>query len=486
MIRRTALPALALCPLLVLTACGDDDGGGGPSPSADGAPESGVPAPPTASRAPAPGEGSQDPDDINGDGHRDLLVPVFLGGGEAAEQRVAVVYGTADGLDPATRTVYGRGDLGLPALPADSPAPDQLNATGLTTADLDDDGFPDFVTTAAGAAERQQDLLEQPELPYVTFGGPEQPVARPEAVALRLPPEVTGADSASLVRGDFDADGHHDLAMQQRVGTGAQLVVLYGPFSRAGEPARTDTGLPAEEGTLRADDIDPSGEPRATALLRRGVSDGEQGANTLYPASPGTGLSGEVRELTAGSAYAFGDFDGDGRRDVAVGDDGGRNNEPGYETEAPEVDGKATLYPGDGGEPVVLDLPEPPAGEEGSYYGPGGFAAADPDGDGRDGLLVSTYDGATLIDGDERTAVLREGPARTPDGERTPAEDRNARPAGAADFDGDGRDELVLNWAPDPLFALYGKKPVYWWITDGASARDAVTFTTTGFAPRRS
>uniref|UniRef100_UPI0015F0E3AC hypothetical protein n=1 Tax=Streptomyces phytophilus TaxID=722715 RepID=UPI0015F0E3AC len=487
MIRRATLPALALCSLLVLTACGDDDGGGGPSPSADGASKPGVPAPPTASRAPAPGEGSQDPDDINGDGHRDLLVPVFVGDDEAAEQRVAVVYGTADGLDPATRTVYGRGDLGLPALPADSPAPDQLNMAELTTADLDDDGFPDFVTTAAGAVERQNDLLGKPLRPYVTFGGPEQPVARPEAVALRLPAELPGVDSASLVRGDFDADGHHDLAMQERVAaaTDVRLVVLYGPFSRAGEPARTDTGLPSEEGTLRADEIDPSGEPRATALLRQGINDGEQGMNTLYPASPGTGLSGEVRELTAGSAYAFGDFDGDGERDVAVGDDGGRNNEPGYETEAPEVDGKATLYPGDGGEPVVLDLPEPDTADESSYYGPGGFAAADPDGDGRDALLVSTYDDATLIDGGERTSVLREGPARTPDGKRTPAKDRNARPAGAADFDGDGKDELILNWSPDPLFAGYGENPTYWWITDGASARDAVTFTTTEFVPRR-
>ncbi|MEU9190986.1 hypothetical protein AB0D14_42135 [Streptomyces sp. NPDC048484] len=33
-------------------------------------------------------------------------------------------------------------------------------------------------------------------------------------------------------------------------------------------------------------------------------------------------------------------------RDVAIGDDGGRNDEPGFETEAPEVDGALAMYPG--------------------------------------------------------------------------------------------------------------------------------------------
>lgn len=477
MTRRAALPALVLCPLLLLTACGDEGGGrdGRPSPSADGASADGVPAPPTASRAPAQGEGSQDPDDVNGDGHRDLLVPVFAGDDpQTAEERLGVVYGSPDGLDPATRTVLKAADLGFPD---DGPGPARLSVDQVTTADLDDDGFPDFVTTAAAPGEQQEDWLQQP---YVSFGGPRLPVAEPEAVGLRLPAGMTGVDAP--VRGDFDADGHHDLVMQEQ--TTSHLVVMYGPFSRAGEPARVDTGLPYEDASaLLVDAIDPTGEPRATSLLLRGLTDGEQARNTLYPARNGTGLSGDVRELRLGSAHAFGDFDGDGQRDVAVGDDFGRNNEPGYETEKPEVHGKATIYPGDGGEPVRLILPEPPENES-TDYGPGGFAAADPDGDGRDALLVSTYEDATLIDGDTRTSVLREGPARTADGEKTPAKDRNARPAGAADFDGDGRDELILTWAPDPLFALYGEKPAYWWITDGVSERDTVTFATTEFAPR--
>ncbi|WP_344396194.1 hypothetical protein [Streptomyces vastus] len=134
-----------------------------------------------------------------------------------------------------------------------------------------------------------------------------------------------------------------------------------------------------------------------------------------------------------------------------------------------------------GAAPVTHRLPEAPKDRK-TIYGPGDFAAADPDGDGRDGILVATYENATLIDGDERTPVLREGPAKV-DGKKIPAKWRHARPAGAADFDGDGKDELILNWAADALFGFYGQHPTHWWITDGTTSRDKTTFTTTGFAP---
>ncbi|SEC64022.1 hypothetical protein SAMN05216489_01240 [Streptomyces sp. 3213] len=74
---------------------------------------------------------------------------------------------------------------------------------------------------------------------------------------------------------------------------------------------------------------------------------------------------------------------------MAVGDDGSRNDEPGYETEPAEVDGSLAVYPGDGGAPVTYRLPEAPEPAR-TDHGPGGYASADPDGDGRDGILVAT------------------------------------------------------------------------------------------------
>ncbi|MFE9646767.1 FG-GAP repeat domain-containing protein [Streptomyces sp. NPDC006365] len=480
---RIALSAVTVGVVLAsLTGCGSDGTGREPSPSDGGSSAARVPSAPAESRAPTPGKGSKDPDDINGDGHRDLLVPVQVRGNPETpglDQRIGVVYGSAEGLDPATRTVYGRGDLGLPGLPPGSADPDSVFAESTVTADLDGDGFPDFVTSVAGEQVKDGQIIAPRSVPYVAWGGPTGPRTGAEATEVRLPQSVSKLGAGSVVRGDFDGDGHHDLAATAE--NQSSLVVLYGPFTRSGVPARTDTSLPWSDGSAIPDDIDPTGKARATSLLLQGADDGEQAANTLYPARSGEGLSANGRQLRLGSAHAFGDFDGDGQRDVAIGDDGGRNDEPGYETEAPEVDGSLAVYPGSGGAPVTHRLPEAPEGAK-TDYGPGGFAAADPDGDGSDGILVATYEGATLIDGDKRTPVLREGPAKA-DGKKTSARWRHARPAGAADFDGDGKDELILNWAAHTLFGFYGQYPTHWWITDGTTPRDRTTFTTTGFAP---
>ncbi|MGW2341248.1 FG-GAP repeat protein [Streptomyces sp. NPDC001661] len=473
--KRSSAAALAVCAALaLLTGCGSGRGAPetGPSPSGGGAP--GVPMEPTASRAPAAGKGSKDPDDLNGDGHRDLVVPVAARvdpGTHERDERVGVVFGSARGLDPATRAVYGRSDLGIPRSKPEGQGPeDSLAAESVTTADLDGDGFPDLVTAVP---EESDGGGNQRDVPYVAWGTPTGPGAKGRtATRLQLPSAAAEFGMGGLTRGDFDGDGHHDLA---GLASGREKVhILYGPFDRSGVPARTGS-LPGHGGELVADDIDPTGKPRVTGLLAPSVSDGEQATSTLY-ADPRTGKG---RELRAGNAHAFGDFDGDGRRDVAVGDNGSRNDEPGYETEAPDVNGSLAVYPGGGGSPVTYKLP-PPGTDRQTDYGPGGYVAADPDGDGRDGILVATYAGATLIDGEKRTPVLRQGPMEI-DHKMLSDNTRRARPVGADDFDADGKDELILTWAADTLFTLYGEHPTHWWVTRGTSTDDAASFATTGF-----
>ncbi|MFF3446702.1 FG-GAP repeat domain-containing protein [Streptomyces sp. NPDC002667] len=472
-----AAVACVLLALPVLAGCGHA-AAGRPDPSTT------PPATPSGRQTPQPSKASTNPDDINGDGYRDLLVPVTVGGFDrkanpAGEERVGVVFGSAHGLDPAVRSVWSRADLGLPAPDVAHGVKDTLPAAAVVTADLDGDGFPDFVTVRSGPVVEENGFPAARAVPYVSWGGPAGPTPGVRATPLRMPGRVANLGISTLVRGDFDGDGHHDLAGP--AADKSSLVVLYGPFGHSGAPARTDTRLPWLPGSLVADAIDPSGKPRATSLLVHDSNDGEQSGNTLFVAHRGTGLAAPGTVLRGGNAHAFGDFDGDGVRDVVVGDDRSRNNEDGPGTEPGEGDGSLTVYPGSGTPPVVHRRPDVPEGL-GTDYGPGGFTAADPDGDGRDGILVATYQGATLIDGDRRTTVLRQGPA-TVGGEHTPAKWLHARPVGAGDFDGDGRDELVLAWAPGLLFGLYGEHPAYWWITDGTGSRDRTSFVTDTFAP---
>ncbi|MEV8315869.1 VCBS repeat-containing protein [Streptomyces sp. NPDC059900] len=440
------LVVLGVSLALFAAGCGEQgsDGKGSRGSGGGGNPVS----TPTASRpVPSDGKGSKDPDDINGDGHRDLLVPL-PSRDENAEGRTAVVFGSAKGLDPSTHAVY-----------------DYLPGT-VTTADLDGDGYPDFVST-----DRPADR----EFLTVGWGGPGGPRAGAEATRIQAPDGGFHSGLSKPVRGDFDGDGHHDVAALRQNGS---VTLLYGPFTRSGAPARTDT-RPGGGSWLAADDIVPSGKPRATGLLVHEGDDGGQTAGVLYPAHTGSGLSRTSVALREGNAVAFGDYDGDGARDLAIGDNGSRNNEPDTEEE-PETVFSLAIYPGKGGDPVTHKIPE---SRDNSYYGPGDYTSADPDGDGRDALVVATDNGALLIDGGKkRTVVLREGPSRL-DGKKIRARSRDARPYAAADFDADGKEELILNWGASTLF-MYGEKATHWWLTDGTSSRDKSAFATTSFPGR--
>ncbi|MEV0438280.1 hypothetical protein AB0I84_10025 [Streptomyces spectabilis] len=482
---RTAARAVSVLAALALVAgCGGSDGAGSDgSRDGDGRERSGSSRTPdvvpTESRAPDPGRGSGDPDDINGDGHPDLLmqVPVAWPASRGGVPQIAVVFGSPRGLDPTTRTLYTTEDLGVPDPSAVGNTPPY---PGLT-ADLDDDGFADFVTRTGEETSGGNRVVE-----YVNWGGPTGPRRGAAPTRVRLPAPDAAAGFDDVVRGDFDGDGRHDLAGLQSPDSGLRsdeeaVVLLFGPFTRTGAAARTERRILPQPpyssySGIRADGIAPSGKPRTTGLYLHYGNDGEQSAGRYFAALPGGGLAPTSRPVREGNGYAFGDFDGDGTRDLAVGDDGGRNDEPDSEAEPADVSGSYAVYPGDGG-PVRTYRPRGGAG--------GAYTAVDPDGDGRDGLLFDGREGPVLHEGDRRVArLVRRPPARV-DGKRIPAGSGWQRVHFAADFDGDGGDEVVLSWRSPKLSPVYGEVPTHWWITRGVGPKDATAFSTRKFAPPR-
>ncbi|QDQ14213.1 FG-GAP repeat domain-containing protein [Streptomyces spectabilis] len=489
---RTAARAVSVLAALALVAgCGGSDGSGSGGSRDGGGERSGASrAPdvvPTESRAPDPGRGSGDPDDINGDGHPDLLmqVPVAWPASHGGVPRIAVVFGSPRGPDPTTRTLYTTDELGVPDPSAVGNTPPYPGMT----ADLDDDGFADFVTRTGEEVPERERRTGAPGnrvVEYVNWGGHTGPRRGAAPTRLRLPAPDAAAGFDDVVRGDFDGDGRHDLAGLRTSDTGLRsdeeaVVLLFGPFTRTGAAARTERRiLPqppyASYSGIRADDIAPSGKPRTTGLFVHYGNDGEQSAGRYFAARPGGGLAAAGRPVREGNGYAFGDFDGDGTRDLAVGDDGGRNDEPGADSEEPDVDNSYAVYPGDGGRVRTY---RPREGTGGSY------TAVDHDGDGRDALLLGGREGPALYEGDRPVGhLVRRPPARV-DGRRVPAGSGWLRVHFAADFDGDGKDEVVLSWTSTKLSDTYGSVPTHWWITHGVGPKDAAVFSTRKFAPPR-
>ncbi|MEU6996955.1 VCBS repeat-containing protein [Nonomuraea sp. NPDC046570] len=388
------LPALTL----TLTGCAADPPSWGALTPAASAP----------TREPAKGEPPSRAHDINGDGYQDLLVDAPDENGTT----LIILYGSRHGLSPDARTVVTGKTLELWS--ATPPA---------TTADLDGDGFADVV--ARGGVPGS----EAPYSLHVFWGGPSGVDGGRAPTALRLPVKEERLRSGATA-GDFDGDGAADLAMSFDGANGmdGDLAVLYGPFTRAGAPARHTLRPSPTGGDFWRMTADAIGAGRATGLLVNEADDGEQVPAWLVPAGPG-GLAERGRKLNAGVASAWGDFDGDGTRDVVVADDGSRNNEPGFETEPPGVAGVLTVYFGGREAHVFRNLS-------------GGRAVAgDFDGDGHDDLA---YGGGAY----QKTS---RGPVRVfwggRDGLRlggAAAGGANATPLAAGDYDRDGRDELVL------------------------------------------
>ncbi|MYS91097.1 MULTISPECIES: FG-GAP and VCBS repeat-containing protein [Streptomyces] len=363
MARRTALPAAAVA--LVAAVCT-------PFMTA-----------PAASAAPA-----KLSDDFNGDGYRDF---VMLGGSHAKDGRVTVVYGTPSG--PGTRVqIIHQDSAGIPGAVE---AEDGWGSAS-TTADLDRDGFADLVVSSPG--EDVGTIQSRGGLTVVW--GSAKGLGSGTVFNSPVPQEYEGQGDhfgEEVVSGDFDGDGDQDLAVTSHSRSG--VVVLKGPFTRAGGKSGWDS-LGGSYGYLWAPNL-VAGRVTADAAtdlyilgndLQDGTSDLDLRAYFHRGGSTFTQRAGELRVPDdgghqSGDILAIGDFDKDRYGDLAIG--------RGYETGDGERGYVTVQYGGSGG-PDIARKPVkftqnttgvPGTSENEDFFG-SAIAAGDVNGDGYADLAV--------------------------------------------------------------------------------------------------
>ncbi|KUL50069.1 MULTISPECIES: FG-GAP-like repeat-containing protein [unclassified Streptomyces] len=268
-------------------------------------------APAGAAPAPAPGE-DRIRADFNGDGYGDLAIaaPTARISGKSGAGYVAVVYGTARGLDTTKRTLISQATSGIPGTPESS----EYFGDRLTSGDLDDDGYTDLVVGVH--AERIGSTDDSGAL-TVIWGG---------ASGLKKATDITSPLPAnrhelgwSVATGDFDGDGRTDLAAANLASP--ELNLFKGPISRTGKAVKR-TGIDTYGATgINTDRIvagDVNGDA-ATDLLIMGQEEHGEGYRTRSVLYTGGTTPQPAGKVAGGYAATIADVDKDGYGDLVTG-----------------------------------------------------------------------------------------------------------------------------------------------------------------------
>jgi hypothetical protein len=291
--------------------------------------------------------------DFDGDGHTDLAAASPGGDldGKSQAGHVAVTYGSARDEGSVRCQSVTQDDDGVPGEVREEAA----FGADAQARDFDDDGYTDLAVTTAEEVDGSAVIIL-----WGSAGG------------LRGGSAVDGASSGSyetpLAAGDFDGDGHSDLALNP----GSDDGLLKGPFDRDGHPAAADE-IPAPDlpddptDSLRVSDLvsgDVDGDGRSDLVTFHTDDDGESDWSELtwrgnyYRGGKDGFAKPDSSRVPDGETGVVGDVDEDGHGDLIVSPRGedvsrgavevayGTEDGPGSRTET--VDADTPGVPGDG------------------------------------------------------------------------------------------------------------------------------------------
>ncbi|WP_405613742.1 FG-GAP repeat protein [Streptomyces sp. NBC_00076] len=272
--------------------------------------------------------------DFNGDGYEDLAVaaPHATVSGKARAGYVAVLYGSASGLEAGSKHVYTQASARIPG----TPEADDLFGSELTAADLDGDGFTDgfqppvVLRDARGErigagfslalgdvnGDHRADIVVGGDSLRVIDGTTNGPAAsRPPRVIPQDSPGVPGVDEPEdafgydVSVGDVDGDGCGDIlagdpyeAVEALKQAGTFAVVPAGPNGPTGAGTKV-FGQNSAEVPGTAEQGDRFGE-NTVLLDGDGDGDGDGRAEPVVAAVAENAYAGAVWVLRSGAAGA--------------------------------------------------------------------------------------------------------------------------------------------------------------------------------------
>ncbi|GGX81829.1 FG-GAP-like repeat-containing protein [Streptomyces fructofermentans] len=267
--------------------------------------------PPAAAHARTPTPSA----DFNGDGYGDLAVgaPGAAIGGHTLAGAVVVAYGSSAGIKSSKTTTVSQNTSRVPGV---AEAFDRFG-TSTAAGDFNKDGYTDLAVGSPG-----EDIPRGNDWGSVTvlWGSPKG-LGAGGALSQPLGIEQSGFGTA-VTAGDFDGDGHADIAastgsgthlwlyLNRSTGQSGEMGFALADFEASAVPA-TDTGVTA----LAAGDVDGDGTDDLAASTHPLGRFG--GALYLSPGIPANRRA--AGDLPPALSLAIGDVDGDGHGDIVSG-----------------------------------------------------------------------------------------------------------------------------------------------------------------------
>ena len=397
--------------------------------------------------------------DFNGDGYRDVVVSASTAkvSGRTGAGYIAVVYGTKSGLDTAKRQIISQATTGIPGTPESG----DYFGDRVTTGDLDGDGYSDVVV---GVHSDQIGSTDSSGALTVLWGGADG-IKSGTDISAPLP-EYRNELGWSLAAGDFDGDGHTDLAAGNN--STPDLNIFRGPISRTGK-ASSLVGIDTiEQTTIYADKLvagDVNGDGKADLLVmgQEEINGGDayRTRSVLYTGDA-TSTVKVGKKLAGGYDGVIADVNKDGYGDIVTG------NFMEKSTTEPNggLGGAVTVtYGASGGlstrTPVRITQDTagvPGTGEKNDSFG-WSLSAGDVNGDGYPDIAVGAADEALGSAKRAGTVTILRGSASglTGTGAKSFSQDTAGVPGSAesydnfgwavllADTNADGRSELVAS-----------------------------------------